>query len=200
MIYLRSTPDELFRRLRHDTQRPLLQVKDPLGRLRDMYGERDPLYREVAHFVVDTGRPSVPSLVNMLLMQLELAGVIDPASGRRRSCRPKAHERRPAAEGARTAARRGGGSSERRAGFPRAAVKLQGMSADSLQTVAIDLADRSYDILIGPGLLSDDRHFDGLPKAATAVIVTNETVAPLYAQRLEGSHRLAAMPRSVSSR
>jgi len=80
VIYLRSTPDELFRRLRHDTQRPLLQVKDPLGRLRDMYGERDPLYREVAHFVVDTGRPSVPSLVNMLLMQLELAGVIDPAS------------------------------------------------------------------------------------------------------------------------
>jgi len=59
------------------------------------------------------------------------------------------------------------------------------MSADSLQTVAIDLADRSYDILIGPGLLSDDRHFDGLPKAATAVIVTNETVAPLYAQRLK---------------
>ena len=59
------------------------------------------------------------------------------------------------------------------------------MSADSLQTVAIDLADRSYDILIGPGLLSDNRHFDGLPKAATAVIVTNETVAPLYAQRLK---------------
>jgi shikimate kinase len=79
VVYLRSTPDELFRRLRHDTQRPLLQVKDPLGRLRDMFTERDPLYREVAHYVVDTGRPSVPSLVNMLLMQLELAGVVDPA-------------------------------------------------------------------------------------------------------------------------
>lgn len=78
VIYLRSTPDELFRRLRHDTQRPLLQVKDPLGRLRDLFGERDPLYREVAHNVVDTGRPSVPSLVNMLLMQLELAAVVDP--------------------------------------------------------------------------------------------------------------------------
>lgn len=76
VIYLRSTPDELFRRLRHDTQRPLLQVKDPLARLRDLFGERDPLYREVAHHVVDTGRPSVPSLVNMLLMQLELAGVV----------------------------------------------------------------------------------------------------------------------------
>lgn len=76
-VYLRSSPDELFRRLRHDTQRPLLQVKDPLGRLRDLFAQRDPLYRDVAHFVIETGRPSVPSLVNMLLMQLELSGIVD---------------------------------------------------------------------------------------------------------------------------
>jgi len=79
VIYLRSTPEELFRRLRHDTQRPLLQVKDPLKRLRDLYRERDPLYRDTADFVIETGRPSVPTLVNMILMQLELAGLIDPA-------------------------------------------------------------------------------------------------------------------------
>ncbi|OYV00286.1 MAG: shikimate kinase [Burkholderiales bacterium PBB5] len=79
VVYLRSTPEELFRRLRHDTQRPLLQVKDPLKRLRDLYAERDALYRDAAHFVIETGRPSVPTLVNMILMQLELAGVIDPA-------------------------------------------------------------------------------------------------------------------------
>ena len=78
VVYLRSTPEELFRRLRHDTHRPLLQVKDPLRRLRELYRERDPLYRETAHFVIETGRPSVPMLVNMVLMQLELAGVIDP--------------------------------------------------------------------------------------------------------------------------
>ena len=79
VVYLRSTPEELFRRLRHDTQRPLLQVKDPLRRLRDLYRERDPLYRNAADYVIETGRPSVPTLVNMVLMQLELAGVIDPA-------------------------------------------------------------------------------------------------------------------------
>ncbi len=78
VIYLRSTPEELFRRLRHDTQRPLLQVRDPLKRLRDLYRERDPLYRETAHFIIETGRPSVPTLVNMILMQLELAGLVDP--------------------------------------------------------------------------------------------------------------------------
>lgn len=76
VIYLRSTPEELFRRLRHDTHRPLLQVADPMARLRSLYAERDPLYRETAHFIIETGRPSVPTLVNMIIMQLELAGLI----------------------------------------------------------------------------------------------------------------------------
>ena len=75
-IYLRSSPEELFRRLRHDLKRPLLQVADPLARLRELYARRDPLYRDAAQFVVETGRPSVPTLVNMILMQLELAGVV----------------------------------------------------------------------------------------------------------------------------
>lgn len=75
VVYLNSLPDELFRRLRHDVNRPLLQVADPLGRLRDLYTVRDPLYRETAHFIIDTGRPSVATLVNMIVMQLELAGV-----------------------------------------------------------------------------------------------------------------------------
>jgi shikimate kinase len=78
VIYLRSTPEELFRRLRHDTHRPLLQVQDPLRKLRELYRARDPLYRETAHFVIETGRPSVQTLVNMILMQLELAGLVDP--------------------------------------------------------------------------------------------------------------------------
>lgn len=76
VVYLRSMPEELFRRLRHDVSRPLLQVPDPLGRLRDLYAQRDPLYRETAHFVIETGRPSVSTLVNMITMQLELAGII----------------------------------------------------------------------------------------------------------------------------
>jgi shikimate kinase len=78
VIYLRSAPEELFRRLRHDSQRPLLQVADPLQRLRALYQERDPLYRETCHYVIETGRPSVSTLVNMVLMQLELAGLLPP--------------------------------------------------------------------------------------------------------------------------
>jgi shikimate kinase len=76
VVYLKSTPEELMRRLRHDTQRPLLQVNDPLQRLRELQATRDPLYKETAHFVIDIGRPSVATLVNMIVMQLELAGVV----------------------------------------------------------------------------------------------------------------------------
>lgn len=75
VVYLRSTPEEVFRRLRHDRNRPLLQVADPLQRLRDLYAVRDPLYRETAHFVIETGRPSVATLVNMIVMQLEMDGM-----------------------------------------------------------------------------------------------------------------------------
>lgn len=78
VVYLHSSPDEVFRRLRHDVNRPLLQVSDPLGRLRDLYAVRDPLYREAAHFVIETGRPSVATLVNTIVMQLELSGIIPP--------------------------------------------------------------------------------------------------------------------------
>ena len=74
VIYLRSTPEDVFRRVRHDTVRPLLQVDDPLSRLRALFEARDPLYRQVAHFVIEPGRPSVATLVNMIIMQLELAG------------------------------------------------------------------------------------------------------------------------------
>ncbi len=80
VVYLRSTPEDVYRRVRHDRNRPLLLVADPLQRLRDLYDARDPLYRETAHFVIDTGRPSVATLVNMIVMQLELSGSVTSAS------------------------------------------------------------------------------------------------------------------------
>ncbi len=79
VLYLRATPEDLARRLRHDTHRPLLQGSgDALKRLRALFSERDPLYRRTAHYVIEAQRPSVHSLVNMVLMQLELAGIAAP--------------------------------------------------------------------------------------------------------------------------
>ncbi|MES2187650.1 MAG: shikimate kinase [Pseudomonadota bacterium] len=79
VVYLRSSPEELARRLRHDEQRPLLQVQDPLARLRDLHALRDPLYREVATFTIDNARRSVPMLVGTVVMQLELSNAVGEA-------------------------------------------------------------------------------------------------------------------------
>lgn len=53
------------------------------------------------------------------------------------------------------------------------------LAASSLR---IDLAERSYPILIGSGLLSDPASYDDLPAASMALVVSNTVVAPLYAQ------------------
>ena len=73
VLYLRASPEEIYRRVKHDKTRPLLQVGNPMEKLRELYAVRDPLYRETAHYVIETGRPSVSTLVNMIMMQLEMA-------------------------------------------------------------------------------------------------------------------------------
>jgi shikimate kinase len=73
-VYLRTPADDLARRLSRDTQRPLLQVADPRQRLRELYAVRDPLYREVAHIVVDTSHKSAAMLVSLISMQLDMGG------------------------------------------------------------------------------------------------------------------------------
>lgn len=82
VIYLHSSPDEVFRRLRRDQNRPLLQVADPLTRLRELYDARDALYRETAHRVMETGRPAVSNLVQLILAQLQLPTPLPEASPR----------------------------------------------------------------------------------------------------------------------
>ena len=70
VVYLRATVRDLFNRTRHDKNRPLLQTDDPQARMAAIFEQRDPLYREVAHIVIETGSPSLPSLVNRLEAQL----------------------------------------------------------------------------------------------------------------------------------
>ncbi|MBL8386842.1 MAG: 3-dehydroquinate synthase [Hydrogenophaga sp.] len=57
----------------------------------------------------------------------------------------------------------------------------------TIQHVHIDLGERSYTIDIGAGLLDDPGSFARLPKASSAMIVSNTTVAPLYLERLRRS-------------
>jgi shikimate kinase len=69
-VYLYATPDSLFERLRRDTKRPLLQVADPLGRLRELSRDRDPLYREVAELTVDVAHRPVRTAVDAIIAHL----------------------------------------------------------------------------------------------------------------------------------
>jgi shikimate kinase len=71
VIYLHARPSHLWQRVRHDRNRPLLATADPLRKLEELYAERDPLYREVADLVIDTGKQSVQTLAKDLLARLE---------------------------------------------------------------------------------------------------------------------------------
>ena len=76
VIYLRVQPEEIHRRLRHDSHRPLLQVQDPKAKIKELFNERDPIYQASAHFVIETNRPRIPTMVTMIVSQLELAGLL----------------------------------------------------------------------------------------------------------------------------
>ena len=71
VLYLYAPPRELARRTRHDRGRPLLQGADPRTRIDELFSARDPLYREVADLVAETGRQSVAALVAELLPRIE---------------------------------------------------------------------------------------------------------------------------------
>ena len=74
VVYLRASPHELYQRTRHDRNRPLLQTADPLAKLTELYAQRDPLYREVADVIIDTGNQSVSSLAHRLEQRLAQLG------------------------------------------------------------------------------------------------------------------------------
>jgi len=73
VIYLHANPIELWHRTKGGEGRPLLKNGDAKKILENLYAIRDPLYREIADYVIETGKPSVNQMVNTLIMQLELS-------------------------------------------------------------------------------------------------------------------------------
>lgn len=71
VIYLRASINSILQRTAHDKNRPLLQTADPRKKLEELMAQREPLYEELAHLIVDTGRPNVQSMVHMILNQLD---------------------------------------------------------------------------------------------------------------------------------
>jgi shikimate kinase len=70
VVYLNVPAHTLWERTRNDRNRPLLQVADPLLRLRELFTQRDPFYREVADLVGDGGRGSAQGVLQLLIKEV----------------------------------------------------------------------------------------------------------------------------------
>jgi 3-dehydroquinate synthase len=70
VVYLRASVSSILQRTANDRNRPLLQTADPRKKLEDLTAQREPLYREIADLVIDTGRPNVQSMVQTILDQI----------------------------------------------------------------------------------------------------------------------------------
>ncbi len=80
VIYLRAPVRSLLKRTRRDRNRPLLQVPDPAAKLTALFEQRDPLYREIAHLIVDTGEQSVRVLAGQIVDKLRDLAIMPSAT------------------------------------------------------------------------------------------------------------------------
>ena len=78
VVYLRAKLESLWERTRHDATRPLLATPDPRATIARLLEQRDPLYQDAAHLVVDTGSQSAATLVGRVVAALR-----DHAAGAR---------------------------------------------------------------------------------------------------------------------
>ena len=66
VVYLHAPPATLYERTRRSRHRPLLNTGDRAARLVELYAVRDPLYREVATSVVESGRDEIAQFARQL--------------------------------------------------------------------------------------------------------------------------------------
>lgn len=76
VVYLNVPVHVLFERTRRDRNRPLLQVDNPRARIESLHALRDPLYREIADIIIDSGRGSPGTVVDTLEKELKARCVV----------------------------------------------------------------------------------------------------------------------------
>jgi shikimate kinase len=70
VVYLHTSVDQQLERTAHDRTRPLLQTEDPRGKLEDLMQTRDPLYREIADWVIETDACRVREVVQEIVQRV----------------------------------------------------------------------------------------------------------------------------------
>ncbi|MBC3935271.1 3-dehydroquinate synthase [Undibacterium sp. CY7W] len=155
VIYLRASIHSILQRTRNDKNRPLLRTADPRKKLEELEAQRHPLYQEIAHVVIETGRPNVQHLVQHILDKLPTPGHDVPqltATAMNNSVSP---------------------------------ISSALSNNAGIQTLHVNLGERSYPIYIGQHLLDDTTILTQAIQAKRVVIVTNTVVAPLYLSALQ---------------
>jgi shikimate kinase/3-dehydroquinate synthase len=154
VIYLRASVGSILQRTSHDKNRPLLQTADPRKTIEELSRIREPLYAEVAHIVIDTGRPNVQFLLQSIMTQLEKI----QSQTKYPSLLPNQSR------------------FDSNSSMPTSQV--------TPIILNVDLGERSYPITIGQSLLDDKELLAAQIPGERVAIVTNNVVAPLYLARL----------------
>lgn len=63
VFYLKVTPEAVYERLKGDTTRPLLQVEDPMGRIRELMERRTPVYESCADVILEVSDKSFEEIL-----------------------------------------------------------------------------------------------------------------------------------------
>ena len=71
VVYLHASVEQQLQRTAHDRSRPLLQTENPRNKLEELMQIRDPLYREIADWVVETDGCRVRDVVQEIVRHIE---------------------------------------------------------------------------------------------------------------------------------
>ncbi|MGC4241206.1 MAG: bifunctional shikimate kinase/3-dehydroquinate synthase AroKB [Herbaspirillum sp.] len=202
VVYLRASINQILQRTGRDKNRPLLQTADPRRKLEELSRQRDPLYREVADFVVETNRPNVQFLVQTIISHLELSPkdgswLAEPEPNETVVFESHSAVLTQGADGSTTLSR--SHSTQIFHGAASTEPNLRSMNqntAPAATTIAsltlnVDLGERSYPIHIGRGLLDDATLLPQYVKGKRVAIVTNDKVGPLYLDKVAQALRAA---------
>ena len=195
VIYLRTGITQILQRTSKDKNRPLLQTPDPRKRLEEMARQREPYYREVAHIVIETGRPNLQYLVHAIMTQVGATAGPTPT--------PTNSPEFPEMEAADTADTpalsqpalnnlMNPQTAQHPGTHPDTATPvIPSAGTSAVTTLQVDLGTRSYPITIGRNLLQDADLMARRIAGKRVVIVTNTVVGPLYLDRLTATLKQA---------
>lgn len=177
VIYLQTTVEKQLQRTRHDKKRPLLQTDSPRKVLEALAKERNPLYEETATITVSTDNKKPRWVATQILEKIEeyLAkkGVASHYNNENSTM---------------TDLNTNILNSMSQANNVSQSADVKNLSSAQFNTshsLMVNLADRSYPIHIEAGLFQDPQIFSMLKPQQKVMIVTNETVAPLYLDTIQ---------------